>query len=167
MNTLKLFINISVLLFFFISKYNPHNDQNNKSINSNDKLNSSSNYIYGRILKQLENDTLEKEAVTTLELMLDEIEEETFKEQTNEEECKGFFAKLKKKKKKKTKPLKPHNYYARNNKKKEERRQYLKNNKDKLNCLQRAEEKLFTHADLLRSSIFSRTSRKPDGIFYT
>ncbi|KYN93200.1 putative exported protein, partial [Plasmodium gaboni] len=88
-------------------------------------------------------------------------------EETNEEECKGCFAKLKKKKKKKTKPLKPHNYYARHNKKKEERRQYLKNNKDKLNCLQRVEEKLFAYADLLRSSIYSRTSRKPDGIYYT
>ncbi|SOV20757.1 Plasmodium exported protein, unknown function [Plasmodium sp. DRC-Itaito] len=162
MNTLKLFINISFLLFFFISKYNPYNDQYNKSINSNDKLNSSSNYANGRILNQLEKDTLQEEPVNTLEQMLDKIEEET-----NEEEYKGCFAKLKKKKKKKTKPLKPHNYYARHNKKKEERRQYLKNNKDKLNCLQGVEEKLFAYADLLRSSIYSRTSRKPDGIYYT
>lgn len=53
------------------------------------------------------------------------------------------------------------------NKKKEQKRQHLKKNKGKLNRLQQLEEKLFTHADLLRSAIFERTSRVPDGIFYT
>lgn len=147
-----------IISIFFFSFFQDHNV---KSTNSYNKINSSSTYTHSRILKQLECVTLEEETVSALEQMLDSVEEDT-----SEKKCKGLLAKLKKRKRK-HKHRKPHNYYARRNKKREEKRQRSKNNIDSINPLHTLEEKIFTHADLLRSAIFSRTSRIPDGIFYT
>ncbi|ETW50700.1 hypothetical protein PFMALIP_01261 [Plasmodium falciparum MaliPS096_E11] len=146
---------ISIFFFFFFQ------DHNNKSINSYNKINSSSTYTHSRILKQLEFITLEEKTVNALQEMLDSVEEDP-----SEKKCNRLLAKLKIRNEY-HKHRKPHNYYARKNKKKEQKRQHLKKNKGKLNRLQQLEEKLFTHADLLRSAIFERTSRVPDGIFYT
>lgn len=91
---------ISIFFFFFFQ------DHNNKSINSYNKINSSSTYTHSRILKQLEFITLEEETVNALQEMLDSVEEDP-----SEKKCNRLLAKLKIRNEY-HKHRKPHNYYA-------------------------------------------------------